>query len=128
MNVFGGNTINDLLVDKERKTVSWDFKGHFVEITCPSVDQAIASVKQKAIVALIAKNNIPILLKAFTLDGIEIFQAAAPSPFNFYYLSNHPEVDISVVCITENPIEGWSDWHFGINIQKKKSFRHSPAY
>lgn len=120
--------IKNLLVDKGKDSLSWDFKGQHVEIMCPNVDQAIVSVKQKAIVALIAKNDIPILLKAFTLDGVEIFQAAAPSPFNFYYLSNHPEVDISVVCITENPIDGWRDWHFGIDVKKKEIFRHCPAY
>lgn len=128
MNVPDRQMISELLVDKERNSLSWRFNGQHVEITYSNVEQAVASDSQKAIIVLIAQDKIPILLKAFTLEGIEIFQTTAPSPFSFYYLSKHPEVDISVICVSERPIEGWNDWHFGIDIKKTKIFRHCPAY
>lgn len=102
--------------------------GEHIEIVCPHVDQAIVSNKQKAIVILINKNGHPFILQTRKLDGTEIFQTTAPAPFRFYYLSKHPEVDISIVCVTEEPIEGWRDWHFGIDVKKKNIFRHCPAY
>lgn len=117
-----------LSLDRQKGTLSWIFDGQDITIDCPGVDQAIISDKQRAIITLAGEDNTPSVLIAFAFDGSEIFRASAPSPFNFYYLSNHPEVDVSVVCVTREPIDGWRDWHFGVDVKQKKIFRHCPAY
>lgn len=120
--------IKKLLVDKDKGFVSWDSDSGHIEISCPTVDHAIVSDMRRMVFILSNKNNKPFLLQVFDFNGNEIYSSEAPKSFSFYYLSNHPDVDVSVVCVCDEPIDGWRDWHFGINLKEKKLYRHCPAY
>jgi hypothetical protein len=33
-----------------------------------------------------------------------------------------------VVCVTDEPIQGWNDWLFGIDYSKSSLIKHCPAH
>ncbi|MGQ7273726.1 hypothetical protein [Marinobacter sp. V034] len=120
--------IKNLVSDSKKGKVSWRFKGELFSMEVEEIDQAIVDNKHNGIVILSGKNNnLPTRLTAVLSDGSS-FDLSCPKKFSFYYLSEHAEIGISVVCVSPDPVNGWRDWHFGIDYEKKELFRHCPAY
>ncbi len=66
-------------------------------------------------------------LEVYGFDGSRLASIGPPSGFDFYYLSEHAQHGVSVVCVANAPINGWYDWHFRIDIDNGRVVRTSPA-
>ena len=67
-------------------------------------------------------------LVLFNKRGEIVANLEEPENFFFSYLTHHPKVGFAVVASTNEKVEGWYDWHFGIDFTNRKLFRHCPAY
>lgn len=70
----------------------------------------------------------PAGLALFNQRGQLLAHLAEPENFLFSYLTYHPEVGFAVVASANEKVEGWYDWHFGVDFANRKLFRHCPAY
>ncbi len=120
--------ITDVVANKNNGTLTWKCRGLNVSITLDGVDQAIADVKENVVVVLADVSDLPETLLVFSCDGKKLASLSPPEGFQFYYLSEHPELGISVVCVTSDSIDGWHDWHFGVDLKGHNLFRHCPSY
>ena len=74
------------------------------------------------------KDNIPASLGLFNQRGELLANLLEPQNFLFSYLTYHPDVGFAVVAGSNEKVDGWYDWHFGIDLANRKLFRHCPAY
>jgi hypothetical protein len=121
-------TIENFDVNKTEGILHWNFLSQQVSVAVKNIDQALADDVHKVIIVLSDADKLPKSLSVFSGDGEELFRITSSSELQFYYLSEHPELGVSVVCVFPDPVDGWRDWHFGIDFQKKELFRHCPAY
>jgi len=120
--------IEKFAVDKTKESISWFCFGKTKTKAIPGLDQAIIDPKSGNIIVLAGSGGLPNKLVILDGEGRTSYELSPPDGFQFYYLSNHPELGGSVVCVTDEPIDGWSDWFFGIDRSKSTLFRHCPAY
>ncbi len=122
--------ISEIKVNEQRESLEWkctcQTQKIFIKLT--GISQAMPHPKTNEVFALSGTEGQPGLLSIFSCSGEELGVILPPEGFQFYYLSDHPEVVISVVCVSSMPVEGWRDWHFGIDVQNSRLYRHCPAY
>jgi hypothetical protein len=121
-------TIENFDVNKTEGMLHWIFLNRQVSVAIKNIDQALVDDVHKVIVVLSDADKLPKSLLVFSGDGEKLFKITSSSELQFYYLSEHPELGVSVVCVFPDPVDGWRDWHFGIDFQKKELFRHCPSY
>lgn len=121
-------TIEKLVVDKKSESISWFRFGQAKNITISGLDQAIIEPKKWNILVLIGSGEPPNSLMILDDEGRMLRELSPPDGFKFYYLSNHPEIGGAVVCVTDEPIDGWNGWFFGIDFSNASLFRHCPAH
>lgn len=93
------------------------------------LDQALLDEKTgNACVLFERTGDTPASLGLFNKQGQSLANLAEPENFRFSYLTYHPDVGFAVVASSSEQVEGWYDWHFGIDFANRKLFRHCPAY
>lgn len=120
--------IQNVLLDKENGVIKWSTNGKDIVLHEIGVDSALADKSREIVIILTGRDNFPDELKIYSATGENISNLKSPDKFDFYYLSNHPTLGVSVICVTDAPVDNWRDWHFGYDIEEKKLFRHCPAY
>ncbi|MBB6253217.1 hypothetical protein [Nitrospirillum iridis] len=102
--------------------------GKTLSLKVPGVDSAMAA---KGVLYVLVKDDgakLPTRLMLIARNG-SILGVLSPDPgFSFYYLTPHPDAGVSIVCVTDTPINGWQDWHFAYSGGKKALVRLGPAY
>lgn len=111
-------------------TLGWIFDRNPINISLDGVNFIQADQERCLIFVLKNKDNenIPCKLNIFNEEGDIVAELNPPEGFKFYYLIPYPKLGVSVVCSTDNPINGWPDWHFGYDDQKRELYRHAPSY
>jgi len=120
------NKIQNLVLRED--SAEWNYNNKKVVVPLEKIEQAEISDLTNSVYVLLKGDRLPSILKIFSETGHEIETTSAPEGFQFYYLTQHPDLGVSIVCVTSNPIEGWRDWHFGYDFNKRSLFRHCPAY
>lgn len=120
--------INSLLVEKSEGLVEWRLGMEPISISLKDIDQAILNKASNIVLVLTGPSRLPDHLHVYSGGGLEIVKVIPPAGFRFYYLSEYAELGASIVCLTETPIDGWRDWHFGFDLKSKTLFRYGPAY
>lgn len=120
--------INEFIVNKEADTVEWRWRDDLILKSLPKIDQAMIDKKDGVIYVLFENENLPKSLVLFSSNGTELARLSPPQLFDFYYLTEYPELGVSVVCVSRVPVDGRSDWHFVFNKDKHSLERHCPAY
>ena len=120
--------INELIVNKETSTVEWKWRGSLISKNLTKIDQAMINKNDGVIYILFETENLPKSLALFSGDGTELARLSSPESFEFYYLTEYPEVGVSVVCVSRAPVDGRSDWHFVYNKDSHGLERHCPSY
>lgn len=121
-------SISEFLIEKNEGLIRWNFRKSPISIPLKNIDQAIVDKINNTVFVLTGVNELPTDLYIYSDDGMEIMRKKAPIGFQFYYLSEYPKHGVSIVCVAEKPIEGWQDWHYGVDYQKKELFKIGPAY
>jgi len=119
--------IENLHVDKNKYTVSWSSDRNSIVLIIPDVETAISDEVNRSVVVSINEGKFPTLIKVYDFQGNEIMTLKEPPSFEFYYIKKHTELGVSIICTTEQRINGRSDWQFGIDYEKKSLFRHCPS-
>lgn len=120
--------VEKLVIDEKNELVSWRYLGRCFSKVVPGLEQAIIDLNAERILVLYSVDGAPSDLMTMNAEGEVTCELSAPDGFQFYYLSNHPDLGGAVVCTTNQPINGWSDWFFGIDLSLKALVRHCPAY
>ena len=92
------------------------------------MDQAIANEKQGYVLILLKGENLPEKLIVLDKSGKEVEAVTSIDGFNLYYLSSHPKTEVSIVCVSDKPVDGFTDWHFGFDMRSHKFIRLNRAY
>ncbi len=108
--------------------VCWYFGDKNIKVSYPNIEQAIANVRQGYILVLLKGDNLPEQLIVLDGRGKEIENITSIDDFNLYYLSKHPKATVSIVCVSDSPVDGFTDWHFGYNLKEHKFTRLNRAY
>lgn len=119
--------IQNVLLDKENRLIKWSANGKDIILNELPIDSALVDQNRGMVFILTGSKNLPDELKIYSASGENISNFKSPENFDFYYLSNHPTLGVSVICVTDALIDNWRDWHFGYDIKEKKLFRHCPA-
>jgi hypothetical protein len=121
--------IRDFVFDEKQHKLAWSCEGTRVEPAAKDFEQAMADPVHDLVLALeAAPQGLPRRLHVFAAAGTEIATLDPPEGFQFYYLTPYEKLGVAVVCVTAEPVEGWRDWHFGLDPKTQKLFRHAPAY
>jgi hypothetical protein len=120
--------VKNLVFEKNKNNISWFLNNNFIDVDCPNLDTARYFSNANIILALSGEGNYPDKLTGYNVTGERIFQVPPPKNYLFSYLTTHPSNPIAVVCSGKEKIEGWYDWHFGIDSNKGTLTRLSPAY
>jgi len=121
-------SVSEFLVEKNEGLIRWNLRKTPISIALRNIDQAMLDKINNTVFVLTGVNELPTYLHIYSSDGVEIMRTMAPVGFQFYYLSEYPKQGVSIVCVADNPVDGWRDWHFGFDFQKKELFRINPAY
>lgn len=114
--------------DEDKSLITWKYNGRTQSLKLKSVDQYALDQKTGLILALTGADSVPDSLHFIDAKDGSYRSLRPPSGFDFYYLTNHPQLGVSVVCVSENPVEGWRDWHFSVDPGTNSLSRAIPAY
>lgn len=118
----------ELEINQSQNTLSWVNDGDIITAQFNKLDNYLFFEKKKLIAVLHdVKNNYPSCLSGYSLDGSRKFSVEPPREFIFSYLALHPEAGITVVCSSNQKIEGWYDWHYAINPETGNLQKWCPA-
>ncbi len=120
--------IQNFVFDKAQGTLQWTAAGKRVQVAAAGFEQAQADATNDCVLALEATATLPSRLHVFASSGAVLATLGAPQGFQFYYLTPYPQLGVAVVCVTSQPVEGFRDWHFGVDLKQGTLFRHAPAY
>jgi hypothetical protein len=108
--------------------MSWYFDDKSIQISYPNVEQAIANENQGYILILLKGEDLPGKLIVLDGAGKEIENITSIDGFKLYYLSSHPKTEVSIVCISDSPVDDFTDWHFGYDMKDHQFVRLNRAY
>lgn len=119
------SVIEDLKFEKNSDSLGWICNGSRVCLSLKKVVQALLDDEKDLVVVLHGSEKISV----FDCGGTELLKFDEPGEgFQFYYLVRHPDLGVAVVCLSPESVDGWRDWHFGIDIKNRTLFRYCPAY
>jgi hypothetical protein len=120
--------ISDFVFGKSQGSLQWVNGGRKVRILAAGLEQAQADTVNDRVLALQAAQGLPNRLKVFSATGQELADLPPPEGFQFYYLTPYSKLGVAVVCVTTEPVAGFRDWHFGLDLARRRLFRHAPSY
>lgn len=120
--------VSDVNYDENKSIITWKYDGHNQSLELKSVDQYELDQSNGFILVLTGTDSVPDSLYIIDAKDGSYRSLRPPSGFDFYYLTNHPQLGASVVCVSENPVEGWRDWHFSVEPGTNNLSRAIPAY
>lgn len=114
-------------ISKNKDGLSWNYNGNVITLKIENIDNFLQVGDKKILLILqISKDNLLKLL-IYNFKGELLFDLSPPKGFLFSYLTKHPEVEVAVVCSSDDRIEGWYDWHFKIDPETGCLQRWCPA-
>lgn len=120
--------IENFKYDLDTDTISLCLDEKQISILCKNLKNAYLYKKVNTILALSGEDNSYSSLIGFSVEGEKKFEVAPPNGFSFYYLTDHPKADASVVCVSKEYVDGWTDWYFSVDILNGNLTRLCPAY
>ena len=122
------NDTYDVIVNEEKTLVGWNHSGKKVEVKAADIGQAILDEIHGKVVISFCKGEYPYQIKVFDLAGEEEMVFEEPRPFEFYYLKKHSSYGVSIVCTTDEPVDGRMDWQFEIDYTAGELKRAAPSH
>ena len=119
--------MSELLFKKNEGLVQWESNGGKKISLNGSIDSALMDTDRNLVFLLINNEKSSALLQVFNLNGEQLVGLLPPEDFEFYYLSKHHKLGVSVVCVSEKKIDHWNDWHFGYDKENNELYRYCPA-
>ncbi|WHX24862.1 hypothetical protein QNH47_11775 [Virgibacillus halodenitrificans] len=119
--------ISDLILDREKNIVIWNFDGNTIKVKEVEVDSGTI-IQDLGLVLLIdekVKENKKLLI--YTAQGKKMIEANSPNGYHFSYVTTHPKIEPAVVCY-EDKSSGWQDWYFSIDLKTGEFKKHGKAY
>ena len=120
--------VKGLQVNSNKDCVTWHYNGQDVMIRLNAIGQALEDVVHQKIVVSVCDGKYPKQLKVFSLFGSEECTITAPEQFQLYFLQENSMHGVSVVCTSDEPIDGRFDWQFLVLYPSCELKRFSPSY
>jgi hypothetical protein len=120
--------VSDLFINETKTKVSWNYAGNRIQIIADDIGQAVEDIVHEKIIVSLCKGEYPYQIKVFDVTGEELLSFGEPKPFEFYYLKQHSTFGVSIICTTEEPVDGRMDWQFEIDYKKGELKRSAPSY
>ena len=120
--------IENFNYEPDANSISLCIDGKLISIVCENLKSAYLYENVNTILALSGEGNSYSSLIGFSVEGERKFEVGPPDGFSFYYLTNHPKVEASVICVSEKYVDGWTDWYFSVDISNGNLTRLCPAY
>ncbi len=120
--------VSNLIISDDKARVSWNYSGNVIEISAKDIGQAIEDTVHGNIVVSLCKGEYPYQIKVFNAAGKVRFTFDEPKQFEFYYLKPHSTFGVSIVCTSDEPVDGRMDWQFEIDYKKGELRRAAPSY
>ena len=114
--------------DQTNSELTWEYGGHKQSVLLKAIEQYALDEQLDCIFAL--SGNGPGQEKLYVIEAKsgDCKSVQPPSGFSFYYLTKHPKLGVSIVCVSDEPVEGWRDWHFSFDPGSIELKRAIPAY
>lgn len=122
------SNISDLEVSESRNSVTWVNGVNRIQIELESCGQAIEDPLHNTVVISLLKGKYPYKIKVFDFSGDERLTLKEPDRFEFYYMKKHSIYGVSIICTTNEPVDGRMDWQFAIDYEIGRLDRVSPSY
>lgn len=120
--------INSFVCDKEKNALHWVYNAHKVTIVIDDLDLAMIDERRKLIFVLSKPSPLPVLLTVFNNDGTLLSTFTPPEGASFSYLTLNDEKEVLIVCSFSEKINGWYDWYYYLDLEKKDIIRAEPSY
>lgn len=114
--------------DVTGNVVSWSLGDERIRIPYTNLEHAVVNENQGYVLVLLKGEELPEKLIVLDSAGKEIENITSIDNFKLYYLSSHPKTEVSIVCISNSPVEHFTDWHFGYDIKHHQFVRLNRAY
>ena len=120
--------INNFTCDKEKNELHWIYNTHQVAIVIDDLDLALVDEKRNVVFVLSKPLPLPVLLTVLNIDGTLLSTFAPPEGASFSYLTLNDKKEVLIVCSFSEKINGWYDWHYSLDLDKKVITRMAPSY
>ncbi|WP_336222848.1 hypothetical protein [Enterobacter bugandensis] len=120
--------INNFICNKEKNELHWIYNTHKVTIGIDDLDLAMIDEKRKIIFVLSKPLPLPMLLTVLNIDGTLLSTFTPPEGASFSYLTLNDKKEVLIVCSFSAKINGWYDWHYSLDLNKKVITRMAPSY
>ncbi|MBW3199337.1 hypothetical protein [Marinobacter nauticus] len=114
--------------DQTNSELTWEYGGHKQSVLLKAIEQYALDEQLDCIFAL--SGNGPGQEKLYVIEAKsgDCKSVQPPSGFSFYYLTKHPKLGVSIVCVSDEPVDGARDWHFSLQPGSIELKRAIPAY
>lgn len=120
--------INKIICDKEKNTLHWIYNAHQVTVTIDDLDLAMIDERRKLIFVLSKPSPLPVLLTILNNDGVLLSTFTPPECASFSYLTLNHQKEVLIVCSFSEKMNGWYDWHYSLDLERKELIRIAPSY
>ncbi|WP_298450336.1 hypothetical protein [uncultured Marinobacter sp.] len=114
--------------DGDNSKITWEYNGSRQSIELKAANQYALDEQTGFIIVLTGAHVVPDNLYLISVEDGSCKSVQQPSGFAFYYLTNHSKLGVSVVCVSDDPVEGWRDWHFSFDPASNNLIRAIPAH
>jgi hypothetical protein len=112
--------IDNIICDKEKSTLHWTCNTHQVTIFIDDLDLALVDEKRNVVFVLSKPSPLPMLLTVLNNEGVLVSTFPPPEGASFYYLTLNDAKEVLIVCSFSEKINGWYDWHYSLDLEKKR--------
>lgn len=120
--------IEDFSMNLDLNSVTWSYQNKTVMWDVTDLDQAIVYSEHQKVYVLSERNQLPGKLDVLDWEGKLVFSCSPPQKSDFYYLTKSSSNSVLIVCSFDEALDGWRDWHYFIDFEKKQLTRGAPAY
>ncbi len=115
-------------IEKDKGSLRWFCNKTEILRLVSNLDQSMVDETRQIIFILSGAQELPTELKILDEEGIEVFSCSAPQGSNFYYLTKTLERSVLIICVFDEKLEGWHDWHYSFDYKNMRLVREGPAY
>jgi hypothetical protein len=120
--------VRNLAINEARTSVSWTYDEKEIQINAENIGQCMEDKIHGKIIVSLNKGEHPYQVKVFEITGEQLFLFDDPKPFEFYYLKEHSQFGVSIVCVSDEPVDGRMDWQFEVDYETGQLKRSAPSY